>query len=160
MKTPFSRFSHSFKAALVVAALLAVQTALAGQQAVWVKPAGPPNLARGKQVYFKYCVYCHGRFGKGDGPAGKPLPKNPANLADPKFMTMEPDDELFKAISGGGGAVGESPFMPSFGYTLTSKDIQDVLGFVRKQFCKCQYDPRKAKEHLLHEKTQHEKKSP
>lgn len=122
----------------------------------WTKPAQAPNAVRGKKVYFKYCVFCHGRFGKGDGPSGKALPQNPANFTDKAFMTVEPDPEFYKVISEGGGSVGITPFMPSFGHTLKNQEIHDVLSYIRT-YCKCAYDPKKAKEHAEHEKKEHGK---
>ena len=43
-----------------------------------VEAAGGP--AKGKAIYEKYCMACHGSQGKGDGPAGKMLKPPAANL--------------------------------------------------------------------------------
>jgi mono/diheme cytochrome c family protein len=42
-----------------------------------VKPTTP---ASGKQMYVNYCAACHGANGKGDGPVGSALKKQPADL--------------------------------------------------------------------------------
>jgi mono/diheme cytochrome c family protein len=51
-----------------------VTASVLGLLAVGTRPgnaAGDP--AKGKAVYDKYCVACHGVQGKGDGPAGRML---------------------------------------------------------------------------------------
>ncbi len=125
--------------------------------AQWSAPTAPADTTHGKKIYFEYCKFCHGNHGKGDGPSGKALPVNPANFTDKDFMTLEPDEELFNAISGGASAVGESPFMPAFGYVLKTRDIQDVLAYLRT-LCRCEYDPTRAAEHEEHEQTHREHK--
>jgi hypothetical protein len=41
------------------------------------------------------------------------------------------DDELFRAIKGGGEAVGLSDDMPSYSDSLEDDEIQDLVAFVR-----------------------------
>ena len=38
-----------------------------------LRPAAAGDPAKGKALYEKYCVACHGPQGKGDGPAGRML---------------------------------------------------------------------------------------
>jgi mono/diheme cytochrome c family protein len=42
----------------------------------------PTNPASGKQMYMEYCAVCHGKDGKGDGPAASELKVPPPNLTD------------------------------------------------------------------------------
>lgn len=43
-----------------------------------VPPSSEEQLARGKEIYAKTCVACHGVSGKGDGPASAALEQKPA----------------------------------------------------------------------------------
>lgn len=105
----------------------------------WKPPVAKPNPVHGRQIYFKWCVWCHGRTGKGDGTAGRALPTTPANFTNKAFMTSEEDSDFFKVISFGGGIEPDlTPLMPSFGNTLKAQDIHDVLAWLRT-FCKCKY---------------------
>ena len=48
-------------------------------------------LKQGKENYFKYCVHCHGKKGKGDGKASKyinPQIKTGVNITTEKKITM------------------------------------------------------------------------
>jgi len=43
-------------------------------------PAGQTSAASGEQMYTSYCASCHGKDGKGDGPAAAALKQPPADL--------------------------------------------------------------------------------
>jgi mono/diheme cytochrome c family protein len=45
-----------------------------------VEPAGEEQMKLGKQVYGNQCQSCHGKSGKGDGPAGQALQPAPRNF--------------------------------------------------------------------------------
>ena len=47
--------------------------------------------AKGKEVYFRDCAFCHGKTGAGDGPGGASLPMKPRNFADIKWMAEQKD---------------------------------------------------------------------
>ena len=42
--------------------------------------AAPTNSADGQQMFVSYCAPCHGREGRGDGPAAAALTPKPADL--------------------------------------------------------------------------------
>jgi mono/diheme cytochrome c family protein len=66
---------------LLVAGIIAVAVAAFAQDAGVKKgPAPPTSVASGQQMYEAYCASCHGRSGKGDGPAAAALKIPPANL--------------------------------------------------------------------------------
>jgi mono/diheme cytochrome c family protein len=56
---------------------------LAGQTSPQVKkaPVKETSPASGKEMYIQYCASCHGKDGKGDGPAASALKVAPSNLA-------------------------------------------------------------------------------
>jgi mono/diheme cytochrome c family protein len=89
------------------------------------------NQTEGKNLYSTYCVTCHGDKGKGDGAAAKGLPQKPADHTDGAVMNQLSDKFLFDVISKGGGAVGKSSFMPSWGAALNEKQIRDIVTFLR-----------------------------
>jgi len=52
-----------------------------GQQKNQSKPAPrPANVASGKETFSQYCASCHGKTGKGDGPAAFVLRTPPPDL--------------------------------------------------------------------------------
>ncbi|MSP37555.1 MAG: cytochrome c [Deltaproteobacteria bacterium] len=93
--------------------------------------AAAQSQAEGKNLYSAYCVICHGDQGKGDGAGAKALPQKPADHTDGAVMNQLSDKFLFDVISKGGGAVGKSTFMPSWGAALNEKQIRDIVAFLR-----------------------------
>ncbi|GIW55719.1 MAG: hypothetical protein KatS3mg082_2123 [Nitrospiraceae bacterium] len=86
--------------------------------------AGDPE--RGKAMYEKHCLACHGEKGKGDGPFGRHLFPPAADYGSPEVKTKS-DMELFKAIRD--GVPGTA--MQSFRRRLSNQQIRDVLAYVR-----------------------------
>ena len=69
---------------------LTTMTVLWGGCALLAAQSGPPikkttvtatSPASGKEMYLHYCASCHGKEGKGDGPAAVALKVPPKNLA-------------------------------------------------------------------------------
>lgn len=86
----------------------------------------PPDLTRGKSVYTRHCLRCHGVGGWGDGPAADSLTVAPANFH--RFRSfLKSDEELLRTIEHG---VVFSP-MHSWRGQLTDTEMQDVLAYVR-----------------------------
>jgi mono/diheme cytochrome c family protein len=84
------------------------------------------DAAKGKTIYERHCVTCHGAQGKGDGPAGKFMNPKPANFTSPESMKKS-DAELLKTIESG------KPGTPMAAWkgTLSPEQMQDVLAYVR-----------------------------
>ncbi|GBD39020.1 hypothetical protein HRbin37_01282 [bacterium HR37] len=99
--------------------------------------AGDPS--KGKEKFEQICASCHGPEGKGDGPAAAALEPKPRDLSDASYVSTLSDEHLFKVIKEGGAAVGKSPLMPAWGNTLSDGDINNVIAFIRKELCKCEY---------------------
>ncbi len=95
--------------------------------------------ANGKGIFAGKCAPCHGLEGHGDGPAAASLQPKPRNLSDAKYVSTLSDERMFKTISEGGAAVGKSPAMPSWKSSLSEADIWNVIAYVRKDICKCEY---------------------
>lgn len=101
--------------AIVIFTLVSVSMVLA---------AGDPGV--GKTVYEKNCMACHGKEGKGDGPAGKVLKPAPSSFHDPEKM-KKTDDELTASIKNGVKGTTMAPFAGK----LDDKQIADVLAYIR-----------------------------
>lgn len=94
-------------------------------------PSWAQNQAEGKNLYATYCATCHGERGKGDGTAAASLPAKPADHTNGAVMNQMNDKFLYDIISKGGGAVGKSTFMPSWGGALNDTQIRDVVAYIR-----------------------------
>jgi mono/diheme cytochrome c family protein len=98
---------------------------------VLIGDASAQNAAEGKKLYTTYCSSCHGETGKGDGMAAGSLPVKPADHTSGTVMNQLNDKFLLDIISKGGGAVGKSTFMPSWGSSLNDKQVRDVVAYIR-----------------------------
>lgn len=83
------------------------------------------TAATGQQVYDSLCVSCHGIYGRGDGLMSPALVPQPRNLGDPAYQKHVSDEELFKIISEGRGA------MPGVADVVSVEDRQAVIAFLR-----------------------------
>lgn len=77
------------------------------------------------KTFEKQCVACHGKAGKGNGPAAAALNPRPANLADLEAMNRLTDEQLRKIIEEGKGS------MPGFGEILKSAELDALVVYVR-----------------------------
>jgi len=103
--------------ALVVPALSSAQT------------KGDPQA--GKAKYDVNCAGCHGKTGKGDGPAAAALSPKPQDHTDGKIMNSLSDQYLFDIIKKGGAAVKKAPIMPANEKKLSDQEIWDVVAYIR-----------------------------
>ena len=86
----------------------------------------PADTTRGKDVYQRHCLACHGVGGWGDGPDGKALKVVPANFH--RFTSfLKSDEELLRTIEHG---VVFSP-MHAWRGQLTDGEMQDVVAYIR-----------------------------
>jgi mono/diheme cytochrome c family protein len=89
------------------------------------------TVAEGKKLYASYCTTCHGDNGKGDGVAARSLPVKPADHTNGAVMNQLSDKFLTDIIAKGGSAVNKSAFMPAWGSSLNSKQVLDIVAYVR-----------------------------
>lgn len=90
-----------------------------------VNPVKPDaaSIAAGKRIYTATCFACHGKSGKGDGPAGRVLKPHPGNLSDPA-MWEQSDGALFWKITHG-----HAP-MPTF-KAMPERDRWNIINYIR-----------------------------
>jgi mono/diheme cytochrome c family protein len=86
----------------------------------------PADVSRGKALYERHCMACHGPRGYGDGPNALLLTISPANFHRPGSF-LKSDEDLLRMIEHGGVF---SP-MHSWRGRLTDGEMQDVLGYIR-----------------------------
>ncbi len=65
-----------------LALLLGSATLLLNAQKVKKTTVVPTNAASGEQMYNEYCAVCHGKDGKGNGPAATALKALPSDLTN------------------------------------------------------------------------------
>ncbi|MCC7302614.1 MAG: c-type cytochrome [Bacteroidia bacterium] len=109
----------------IVAAIPAERSLSQKQTKPWVAPswtdtlknpviADAKSLAEGKKIYESACWSCHGKGGKGDGPAAKALTTPPADHTSSAFQTQS-DGAIFWKITKGRGQM--SPYEKTYSKT-------------------------------------------
>jgi len=106
------------------------------------------DSVHGKAIYEKYCHYCHGPKGHGDGPVGIAITPKPVDFTTDKRM-LKSDKQLFSSISNGirREKGGKEMAMPRWKGILSESDIRDVLAYVRELQREGRNDPKKAEGH-------------
>jgi mono/diheme cytochrome c family protein len=119
--------------ALALAAIIGVTlSAQSGGNAEAAKmknpvPMNAANIAAGKASYTKYCQFCHGETGKGDGKMA-PKDSHPSDLTDAKWDHGSTDGEIFAAIQNGPAP---NSAMKGFKARMTDEQIWQVVDYVR-----------------------------
>ena len=98
-----------------------------------------------KENYTMSCAPCHGETGKGNGPlAAESIGGvKPRNLNNAKLMSARTDEDLFKATKFGGESVKFFGRMPSWRDTFTDAEIKQLIQYIRKNICQCEYNDKK-----------------
>lgn len=68
------------------------------------------SLARGQELYSQQCAMCHGKEGRGNGPAASGMQTPPANFLDREHSAIYGPGEKFWIIGNGSGETGMPPF--------------------------------------------------
>ena len=87
----------------------------------------PESLARGRQMYERHCLVCHGEQGRGDGPVGQKFVPQPMEL-NLDYVQLQPDGQLFYTISHGSIA------MPFYRQAMPSEDRWHLVNFIKGVF--------------------------
>lgn len=82
---------------------------------------------KGRPLYEKYCLLCHGPQGLGDGPQGK-LMNPPATNFRSTESKKKSDSELLEMIQKGHS----KSAMTGWENELNKKEMMDVLSYIRK----------------------------
>jgi mono/diheme cytochrome c family protein len=88
-------------------------------------PHSAESVARGKRLFERYCVSCHGVTGHGDGPAAASLPSRPEDLSMLAPPPIFPDGVVAYRIANG------KNLMPAWKSALSESEIWDLLNFIR-----------------------------
>ncbi len=93
------------------------------------------HVEKGRQVYYRNCVFCHGDNLAGNGMFVHGLDPIPTNFADPGTIAMLQETFLFWRIAKGGPGLPEeggpwATAMPAWEKFLTEEEIWDVILFL------------------------------
>ncbi len=97
---------------------------------------GPSPTEEARATFHSVCATCHGEDGMGDGPGAAALNPKPRNYTDKAWQAKVTDDEIKKAILGGGAAVGLSPAMPSQPQLRDKPEVVEALVRIVRSFGK------------------------
>tara|TARA_B100000768_G_scaffold84446_1_gene79821 strand:+ start:163 stop:543 length:381 start_codon:yes stop_codon:yes gene_type:complete len=108
---------------------------LASAQDNWVAPESAKEVVnvysandiatqKGAKMYQKLCWTCHGKTGKGDGPAGSGLKPKPRNFSLAEVQDQS-DGELFWKLSNGKG------MMIPYKHSLNEDQRWQLINFIR-----------------------------
>jgi mono/diheme cytochrome c family protein len=81
--------------------------------------------AKGKALYEKHCLVCHGPQGKGDGPAGRML-KPPAADFTSAESKKKPEGDLRQVVEIGKPGTAMGPWKCQ----LSQAELSDLMGYV------------------------------
>ncbi|MBI2902832.1 MAG: c-type cytochrome [Candidatus Methylomirabilis oxyfera] len=105
-----------------------------GETALTQEKPTPEAIAKGKAIYVKWCSFCHGLEGKGNGPAADYLNPRPRDftIGSYKLRTTNSgeaptDEDLFQTISR--GITGTA--MQGFEGVLTEEERRQVIAFIK-----------------------------
>lgn len=88
--------------------------------------AAAGDAVKGKPLYEKYCLPCHGPQGRGDGPSGQLLQPPAANFASPESRGKT-DADLIETMRSGHPETA----MTAWRDILDGQDFADLLAYIR-----------------------------
>ena len=91
------------------------------------------DISLGKDIYNKYCYYCHGMEGRGDGAISIGVTPRPVDFVNDAERMQKSDEALFQSISRGIHRTygGEALAMPQWNLILKDDEIWSVLAYIR-----------------------------
>jgi mono/diheme cytochrome c family protein len=89
--------------------------------------ATPKSISAGEASFQKYCRFCHGDAGKGDGKAA-PKDSRPADLTDATWDHGSADGDIFRIISDGAPPPSA---MKGFKSRMTPNEIWNLVNYIR-----------------------------
>ena len=90
----------------------------------------PESIAKGKALFEGKgtCFNCHGKEGKGDGPAGAILDPSPRDFTNCKFHKKRKDGELFWVIKNGSAGTGMVSLIPA---AINEEEAWNIINYER-----------------------------
>jgi mono/diheme cytochrome c family protein len=96
---------------------------------VGAQPQG--DVTKGRELYVEKCVLCHGSQGEG-WDWSKKVDKPPVPVPDLAQVASKRSDQfLFDVVKEGGEAVGQTRFMPPFGFQLSDQEVWNLVAYIR-----------------------------
>lgn len=89
--------------------------------------AAAPKTRPPTQLYRRYCVSCHGNDGRAKTSKGKF--SHARDLTDAQWQIEVSDERIFNSIMNGRNVRGN---MPAFSDKIKEKEVDSLVGFVRK----------------------------
>jgi mono/diheme cytochrome c family protein len=93
-------------------------------------PEAADSSAAGEAIFQTRCFVCHGRQGKGDGPASTGLGATVRDLTTPSWQDVTSDETIQSVIRNGAQAVGGSAAMAP-NRDLSDTQIQSLVRYIR-----------------------------
>jgi mono/diheme cytochrome c family protein len=93
-------------------------------------PAGESASQAGEMIFQTRCFVCHGRAGKGDGPASAGLGATVRDLTSPAWQESTSDETILKVIRSGAAAVGGTGAMTA-NPDLSDAQIHSLMLYIR-----------------------------
>lgn len=116
--------------AVLFGALVSAQNPLADSLPA-LKSLKIRKIPDGAADYSRFCSFCHGVSGAGDGLNAFNLPIRPRNFTDTTEFKNANSGHLYEVILNGGAANRLSRDMPSWGATLDSLRIKDLVHYIQ-----------------------------
>lgn len=125
---------------LAILCFLAIPFIAFGQSSNWVAPSSADTISSpfkfdsafvkmGEKEFKTNCTACHGKSGKGNGPAAIALNPRPANLTSKKVQAQS-DGALFWKIKNGKGS------MPTWGKSLKPQQVWALVSYIKTDLSK------------------------
>jgi mono/diheme cytochrome c family protein len=91
------------------------------------------RISKGEVLYNRYCSFCHGDTGGGDGLNAYSMPIKPRNFYDQDLMAQKTDEELEKVVLTGRASQGLSEYMPPFSKTFSKLETKQLVRYIREK---------------------------
>jgi len=91
------------------------------------------HIAKGHEIFSRYCSACHGEKGDGTGYNASNLDPHPRDLTDgdEEYMSKLSNDEIFEVLQLGGYGVDLSGGMPVWGKVFSEQELWSLVAYVR-----------------------------
>lgn len=95
-------------------------------------PGKHVSVYAGRDIFNNFCWVCHGKNGKGDGPAAQYLHGvKPRDFTSPKFHIKGREAQVYQVISQGAAkAIHGSDYMLEWGTRMSPQQIRDVMAYI------------------------------